>query len=72
MGQEEEDTSTYVVVANDKKQYSIWRDDAEFARGSRTAGESGSRTECPAWVKEVRMETTSLSPRWSQDGGEER
>ena len=48
-----EDNTIYKVVVNHEEQYSIWPADRENPLGWRDAGESGSKTECLAYIKEV-------------------
>ncbi len=59
--EEKEDTTIYNVVVNHEEQYSIWPIDRENPLGWRNAGESGSRAECLAYIKEVWTDMRPLS-----------
>lgn len=64
MNQEErEDTTIYNVVVNDEEQYSIWPADRENALGWNSAGKTGTREECLAYIKEVWTDMRPLSLR---------
>ena len=65
---EREDTTIYKVVVNHEEQYSIWPLDRDNAPGWRDAGKSGTKAECPAWVKEVWTDMRPLSLRKQMDG----
>lgn len=43
---DEEDTTTYLVVVNHEEQYSIWPDYKEIPNGWRAVGKSGPKQEC--------------------------
>jgi MbtH protein len=60
-GDDTDDDTIYKVVVNQEEQYSIWPDDRENLLGWRDAGESGSKTECLAYIKEVWTDMRPLS-----------
>ena len=60
---ENEDTSLYRVVINDEEQYSIWPVDRDNPLGWRDVGESGSKADCLAFIKEVWTDMRPLSLR---------
>jgi len=49
------------VVVNDEGQYSIWPADRENALGWRDGGNSGTKEECLAYIKEVWTDMRPLS-----------
>ena len=51
--EEREDTTTYRVVVNHEKQYSIWPLTKDMPAGWRDVGKQGSKAECLAHIKEV-------------------
>lgn len=60
---EKEDTMTYKVVVNHEEQYSIWPADRENPPGWKDAGNSGPKSECLAYIKEVWTDMRPLSLR---------
>jgi MbtH protein len=58
-----EDNTIYKVVVNHEEHYSIWPADRENPLGWKDAGESGSKTECLAYIKEVWTDMRPLSLR---------
>lgn len=60
---EEEDTTTYLVVVNHEEQYSIWPDYKEIANGWRAVGKTGKKDECLAYINEVWTDMRPLSLR---------
>lgn len=60
---EKEDTTIYNVVVNQEEQYSIWPADRENALGWTAVGQSGSKEECLAYIKEVWTDMRPLSLR---------
>jgi MbtH protein len=58
-----EDNEVYKVVVNHEEQYSIWPVDKENALGWRDAGNSGTREECLAHIKDVWTDMRPLSLR---------
>lgn len=58
-----DDTRTYIVLMNHEEQYSLWLADKEIPLGWTAVGESGSKTECLAYVKEVWTDMRPLSLR---------
>jgi MbtH protein len=60
---ETSDNTIYKVVVNHEEQYSIARVDRENAPGWRDAGQSGTKDECLAFVKEVWTDMRPLSLR---------
>ena len=63
MAWEEEDTTNYKVVMNHEEQYSIWPADRENAPGWKDVGESGTKGQCLAYIKEVWTDMRPLSLR---------
>lgn len=61
----------YKVVVNHEEQYSIWPADRENAPGWTDAGQSGTKEECLAYIKEVwtDMRPLSLRKRMAEPGG---
>ncbi|HZB31518.1 MAG TPA: MbtH family NRPS accessory protein [Streptosporangiaceae bacterium] len=55
-----ERADTYLVVVNDKEQYSIWDETMPLPGGWRPAGFSGSKEDCLAHVERV---WTDMRPR---------
>jgi MbtH protein len=68
---EQEDHTIYQVVVNHEEQYSIWPADRENALGWNTAGKSGTKEECLAFIKEVwtDMRPLSLRKKMAQNAG---
>jgi MbtH protein len=60
---EEEDQTIYKVVVNHEEQYSIWPADQENPLGWRDGGQSGLKSECLAYIKEVWTDIRPLSLR---------
>ena len=60
---EREDTTIYKVVFNHEEQYSIWPAERENPLGWLDAGQSGTKAECLAYIKEVWTDITPLSVR---------
>lgn len=57
-----QDTTTmYKVVVNHEKQYSIWPSTRENAPGWNDVGNSGTKEECLAYIKEVWTDMRPLS-----------
>lgn len=65
---EELDTRTYLVVVNHEEQYSIWLADRPVPNGWRSAGKSGPKEECLAYIKEAWTDMRPLSLRQRMDG----
>jgi len=59
----QEDTTIYLVVANDEEQYSIWPADQTLPTGWRHAGPAGRKTECLAYIRDVWTDMRPLSLR---------
>ncbi|AZD29882.1 MbtH family protein [Pseudomonas chlororaphis] len=66
MTTETQDRDTYLVVANDEEQYSIWAADRPLPGGWRLAGKQGTQAECLAYIKEVWTDMRPLSLRQQQ------
>lgn len=60
---EREDDTIYQVIVNDEEQYSIWPADRELPLGWRSAGKSGTKQECLAYIQEVWTDMRPLSLR---------
>lgn len=60
---DQEDTTSYKVVANHEEQYSIWPAERENPLGWRDAGKSGLKQECLDYIKEVWTDMRPLSLR---------
>jgi len=67
-----EDKTVYKVVVNPEEQYSIWPADRENPLGWRDAGQSGSKTECLGYIKEVWTDMRPLSLRKKMEKQEDR
>ena len=67
-----EDKTIYKVVVNHEEQYSIWPADRENPLGWWDAGESGSKTECLAYIKEVWTDMRPLSLREKMEQREDK
>jgi MbtH protein len=63
MPAEKEDRTIYKVVVNHEEQYSIWPEFRENALGWKSAGKSGTKEECLAYIKEVWTDMRPLSLR---------
>ncbi len=61
--EDQEDNTTYKVVLNHEEQYSIWPADRENPLGWNDAGQSGTKAECLAYIKEVWTDMRPLSLR---------
>lgn len=68
MSNEGEDTTIYEVVKNDEDQYSIWPADRALPLGWNTAGKSGTKAECLAFIEEVWTDMRPLSLRKAMEG----
>jgi MbtH protein len=68
---DEEDNTTYKVIINDEEQYSIWPADREDPLGWRDVGQSGSKQECLAYIKEVWTDMRPLSLRQKMEQASE-
>jgi MbtH protein len=71
-GDDTEDDTIYKIVANHEEQYSIWPADRENPLGWRNAGESGSKTECLAYIKAVWTDMRPLSLRKKMEKQEDK
>jgi len=60
---EREDSTIYVVVVNHEEQYSIWPVDRELPPGWQSAGKTGLKAECLAYIEEVWTDMRPLSLR---------
>jgi len=60
---DEEDNTIYRVVVNHEEQYSIWPADKELPLGWNSAGKTGSKQECLAYIEEVWTDMRPLSLR---------
>ena len=60
---EQEDTITYNVVINHEEQYSIWPANQHIPLGWKSAGKSGLKAECLAYIGEVWTDMRPLSLR---------
>ncbi|MEV4624883.1 MbtH family NRPS accessory protein [Micromonospora sp. NPDC049523] len=71
MYDEDEDTTSYVVVINDEEQYSIWRDGTPPPAGWRQVGKAGTKGECLEYVDQVwtDMRPASLRARIAATSG---
>jgi MbtH protein len=49
----DDDSVIMNVVVNEEGQYSIWPEFKPLPHGWRTAGKSGTRTECLAYIREL-------------------
>ena len=68
MSNEGEDTTIYEVVKNHEEQYSIWPADRALPLGWNTAGKSGTKAECLAYIEEVWTDMRPLSLRKAMEG----
>lgn len=64
------DDGVYVVVVNHEEQYSIWPADREIPPGWRSAGKTGSKEDCLAYIEEVWTDMRPLSLRRAMDGAD--
>jgi MbtH protein len=63
MPENEEDSTVYRVVVNHEEQYSIWPAEKELPAGWNDAHQSGLKSECLAYIKEVWSDMRPLSLR---------
>jgi MbtH protein len=63
MSNDQEDKTIYNVVVNHEEQYSIWPAYRENALGWKSVGQSGTKEECLAYIKEVWTDMRPLSLR---------
>jgi MbtH protein len=63
MPNDQEDATIYNVVVNHEEQYSIWPAYRDNALGWKSAGKSGTKEECLAYIKEVWTDMRPLSLR---------
>ena len=61
--EENEDTTTYLVVVNHEEQYSIWPDYKAIPLGWNATGTRGIKAECLAYIDEVWTDMRPLSLR---------
>ncbi|MXS86018.1 MbtH family protein [Nitrosomonas sp. HPC101] len=59
----EEDTTIYHVAINHEEQYSIWPEYKEIPNGWHSAGKSGKKDDCLAYIEEVWTDMRPLSLR---------
>jgi len=64
----DEDTTTYIVVVNHEEQYSIWPDYKEIPAGWRAAGFTGPKEPCLKYIESVWTDMRPLSLRKKMDG----
>jgi MbtH protein len=64
-----DDQTRYKVVLNHEEQYSIWPADRENAPGWRDAGQTGTKSECLAYIERVWTDMRPLSLRRRMDQG---
>ena len=65
-----EDTRLYIVVINEEEQYSIWLAGRELPAGWRATGETGSKSECLAYIDRAWTDMRPLSLRkWMNEQG---
>lgn len=57
----------YEVVVNDEAQYSIWRADRPIPPGWRSAGKTGPRADCLAYIEETWTDMRPMSMRRTRD-----
>jgi MbtH protein len=67
MPEGEEDSRVYAVVVNGEEEYSIWPADREIPAGWRSAGRTGRKAECLAYINETWTDMRPLSLRKSMD-----
>jgi MbtH protein len=63
MNNDDSEGTKYKVVVNDEEQFSIWAADRPNPNGWRDAPQSGSKSECLAYIKEVWTDMRPLSLR---------
>lgn len=59
MSSDQEDVATYIVVANDDGQYSIWPKRKPLPDGWRTVGKEGQRLQC---LQHIELVWTDMRP----------
>jgi MbtH protein len=59
----EDDGTSYIIVVNEEEQYSIWPAERPIPAGWHTAGPSGTRADCLAWIEKVWTDTRPRSVR---------
>ena len=57
----DDDPTIYTVVVNHEEQYSIWPEFKDIPAGWKSAGKTGSKEECLAYIKEVWTDMRPLS-----------
>jgi MbtH protein len=62
---EDEDSRVYTVVVNGEEQYSIWPAGREIPAGWRSAGRTGPKAECLAYINDTWTDMRPLSLRTS-------
>jgi MbtH protein len=67
MADDEQDTTTYIVLVNHEEQYSIWPVFREPPVGWKNAGKEGTKDECTAYISEVWTDMRPLSLRKAMD-----
>jgi MbtH protein len=65
--EDREDDRQYTVVVNHEEQYSIWLADREIPAGWRSAGRTGTKSECLAHIGEVWTDMRPLSVRQAME-----
>lgn len=60
---DEEDTTLYKVLINQKEQYSIWPANRDSPLGWRDAGKSGSKQDCVEYIERAWADTRPLRLR---------
>jgi MbtH protein len=63
----DDDPTIYTVVVNHEEQYSIWPEFKDIPAGWKSAGKTGSKEECLAYIKEVWTDMRPLSLRNAMD-----
>jgi MbtH protein len=63
LGEEQEDTTIYLVVANHEEQYSIWPKRKGIPAGWRSVGKEGLKAGCLQYIDEVWTDMRPLSLR---------
>lgn len=59
--------ATLAVVVNDEEQYSVWPEDKPLPAGWRSAGFSGSESDCADYIDRVWTDMRPLSLRRQMD-----
>jgi MbtH protein len=65
--EEKEDTTIYKVVVNHEEQYSIYPAEKSNPPGWNDVGQTGPKSECLAYIKEVWTDMRPLSLRMRMD-----